>query len=200
MKKLTLLFAAVLATSALAKPLYVTVPRAYGSKEAPRLEVSFAEKEPVELRVLKPKDLSAFLKGQQALRRAYDPPPTLANPGRALSRGFNASGNPVDLLRFSLSGAFRKAVLPGLDGPPAVSAGDPVRLDQGPERLIGVPANMSLVRSQWLNLDLGGTDRDFTVPGFEQWNSSGGFQDRSVVLDPLPAGVYVVQLVQGSVE
>jgi hypothetical protein len=200
MKKLTLLVAAVLASAALAKPLYVTVPRAYGSREAPRLEVSFAEKEPVELRVLKPKDLPAFLKGQQALRRAYDPPPTLANPGRALSRGFNAAGSPVDLLRFSLGGAFRKAVIPGLEDAPAVTAQDAVRLDQGPERLVGVPATMTLVRSQWLNLDLGGTDRDFTVPGFEQWNSSGGFQERSVVLDPLPPGVYVVQLVQGSVE
>ncbi|MCA3011750.1 MAG: alpha-2-macroglobulin, partial [Myxococcaceae bacterium] len=197
---LAALAALVVVSPAAAKPLYVTVPRAFGPTEAPRLEVSFAERAPVELRVLKPRDLSAFLAGQQALRRAYEPPPTLANPGRALSRGLNEVKSPVDLLRFSLGPAFRKAVIPALEAPPAVVAGQAVRLDQGPERLVGVPANLSLVRSQWLNLDLGGEDRDFTVPGFEQWNSSGGFQDRSVVLDPLPPGVYVVQLVQGAVE
>lgn len=200
MKTLRVLIALLVAAPAFAKPIYVTVPRSFGPNESPKLEVSFAEKEPVELRVLKPKNLDAFLKGQQALRRAYDPPPTLANPGRALSRGINAVGSPVDLLRFSLGGAFRKTVLPALSDAPAPLAADPVQLDQGPERLIGVPANMELVRSQWLNLDLGGNDRDFNVPGFEQWNSSSGFQDRSVLLDPLPAGVYVVQMVQGTIE
>ncbi len=199
MKSLRLLIALLVAAPALAKPLYVTVPRSYGSTEAPRLEVSFAEREPVELRVLKPKNLDAFLKGQQALRRAYDPPPTFANPGRAVSRGINAVSSPVDLLRFSLGGEFRKTVLPALDDP-APPFAEAVRLDQGPERLVGVPGDMELVRSQWLNLDLGGTDRDFVVPGFEAWNGNSGFQDRSVLLDPLPAGVYVVQMVQGTIE
>lgn len=200
MKSLRLLLALLVAAPALAKPLYITVPRSFGPNESPRLEVSFAEKEAVELRVLKPKNLDGFVKSQQALRRAYDPPPTLANPGRALSRGINAVGSPVDLLRFSLGGAFRKTVIPALADPPAPMATDPVQLDQGPERLIGVPTNMELVRSQWLNLDLGGNDRDFTVPGFEAWNGNSGYQDRTVQLDPLPAGVYVVQMVQGSVE
>jgi hypothetical protein len=187
------------AVPAFAKPLYVTVPRAFGPKEAVRLEVSFAEKEAVELRVLKPQNLEAFVKGQQSIRRAYEPPPTLANPGRALSRGLNAVGSPADLLRFSMGSAFRKTVIPALEAP-AERAGEAVRLEQGPERLIGVPANMTLVRSQWLNLDLGGTERDFSVPGFEAWNSNSGYQERTVLIDPLPVGVYVVQLVQGSVE
>lgn len=200
MRTSTLLLAALVAAPAIAKPLYVTVPRSFGTSESPQLEVSFAEREAVELRVLKPKNLDAFLKGQQALRRAYDPPPTLANPGRALSRGLNAVASPVDVLRFSLGSAFRKAVIPALEKAPAPLVQDPVALDQGPARLVGVPAAMELVRSQWLNLDLGGTDRDFTVPGFEAWNGNSGFQDRSVRLDPLPPGVYVVQLVQGAIE
>lgn len=194
-----LFLALLVAVPALAKPLYVTVPRSFGSKESPRLEVSFAEREPVELRVLKPKNLDAFLKSQQTLRRSYDPPTTLANPGRALSRGVNAVGSPVDVLRFALSGAFRKAVLPSLGDavtPPTAA----VKLEQGPERIIGVPASLELVRSQWLNLDLGGTDRDYTVPGFEAWGNEGSYQDRSVSIAPLPPGVYVVQLVQGAVE
>ncbi len=200
MKSLQVLIALLVAAPAFAKPLYVTVPRSFGPNEQAQLEVSFAEKEAVELRVLKPKNLEAFIKAQQALRRAYDPPPTLANPGRALSRGINAVGSPVDLLRFSLGSTFRKTIIPALEDAPTPIKEDPVQLDQGPERLIGVPANMELVRSQWLNLDLGGTDRDFTVPGFEAWNGNSGFQDRSVRLDPLPPGVYVVQLIQGSVE
>jgi alpha-2-macroglobulin len=193
MKPFVLLIAALVAAPVLAKP-------SYGSKEAVKLEVSFANTDPVELRVLKPKNLDAFLKGQQTLRRSYDPPSTLANPGRGLSRGINAVKSPVDLLRFSLNGAFRKTVIPALEQPATPLASDPIDLDQGPARLIGVPANLTLVRTQWLNLDLGGADRDFTVPGFEQWNSNSGYQDRSVLLEPLPAGVYVVQLVQGSVE
>lgn len=200
MKTLRLLLALLVAAPAFAKPLYVTVPRTFSSKESPTLEVSFAEKDPVELRILKPKSLDAFLKSQDTLRRAYEPPSTLANPGRALSRGFNAVGSPIDLLRFSLNAQFRKSVIPALADAPSPVTTDPVELEQGPERLIGVPANMELIKSRWLNLDLGGQTRDFTVPGFEQWNGNSGYQDRRVSLDPLPAGVYVVQMVQGSIE
>ena len=187
------------ASSALAKPLYITVPRTFGTDEAPQLSVSFAEREAVELRVLKPKSLDAFLKSQASLRRAYDPPPTFANPGRALSRGLNAVKSPVDTLRFALNLDFRRGVLPALEEA-VVPPKEPVKLAEGPERIVGVPGDMTLVRSQWLNLDLGGADRDFNVPGFEAWNGSSGFQDREVVLDPLPAGIYVVQMVQGTVE
>ena len=197
--KRTLLLGVLVASSALAKPLYITVPRAYGTSEAPELSVSFAERDAVELRVLKPKDLEAFFKSQGTLRRSYDPPSTFNNPGRALSRGINGVGNPSDVLRFAFGAPFRTAVLPSLsEASPATKM--PVRLAEGPPRLVGVPADMTLVRSHWLNLDLGGADREYNVPGFEAWNGHSGFQDRNVVLDPLPAGIYVVQMVQGTVE
>ena len=42
---------------------------------------------------------------------------------------------------------------------------------------MGLPPGMSLVRTEYLNLDLGGEGRDFNVPGFEGWSGEGGFQD-----------------------
>ncbi len=91
------------AASAFAKPLYITVGRSFGTEEAPVVDVAFAESEPVELRVLKPDHLEAFLKEQADLRRAYQTPPTQVNPGRALSRGLNAVRSPGGYLRRALS-------------------------------------------------------------------------------------------------
>ena len=71
---------------------------------------------------------------------------------------------------------------------------------EGPEKLVGAPPGFTVVRSQWLNLDLGGADRDFNVPGFDTGAAASGFQERRVLLAPLPAGTYVLQLVQGRVE
>ncbi len=197
--KRVLLLTLLVASSVFAKPLYITVPRTYGTDEAPLLNVSFAEREAVELRVLKPKNLDAFLASQETLRRAYDPPSTFANPGRALSRGLNGVRNPADTLRFALNLPFRAAIVPALEAS-SEAPKSPVKLAEGPERLVGVPENMTMLRSHWLNLDLGGAERDFNVPGFEAWSGHSGFQDRNVVLDPLPAGIYVVQMVQGAVE
>ncbi|MGQ0504053.1 MAG: MG2 domain-containing protein [Myxococcaceae bacterium] len=200
MRALLLLIATLLSTAGLAKPLYLTVPRSFGTQEAPAVEVAFAENGPVELRVLKPNDVGAFLRAQSNLRRAYETPPTTRNPGRALSRGLNGMHEPGTFLLYAMDPKLRSTLAGGLpkhQPAPSKLAG---HLQEGAPRLVGVPKEMQLVRSQWLNLDLGGTDREFNVPGFEAWSSSGGFQERHVVLQPLPAGIYVVQLVQGRIE
>ena len=197
------LVAALLCASggaALAKPLYITVPRSYGTQEAPVADVAFADKGPVELRVLRPENLDAFIKAQSNLRRAYQEPPTKANPGRALSRGLNALRAPGTFLRFALNEELRRAVAGALPRAPEHEGQTVGRLAEGPRKLVGIPPGFSLVRSEWLNLDLGGGDRDFNVPGFEEWGGSSGFQERRLVLDPLPAGVYLLQLVQGRIE
>ena len=54
--RLLALAALVSSAVAFAKPLYLTVPRAFGPEEAPTVDVSFAGRGPVELRVLKPAD------------------------------------------------------------------------------------------------------------------------------------------------
>jgi hypothetical protein len=198
--RISLLAALTLAGMAVAKPLYITVPRAYGTEEMVAVDVAFNSKGPVELRVLRPDNLDAFIKAQGDLRRAYEQPPVLKNPGRALSRGLNAVKLPTTYLLYSFSTEFRDDVSPALPsrGPEDI-APKLNQMAEGPDKLIGVPPGFTVVRSQWLNLDLGGGGVDFTVPGFSSWGGH-GFQERRVSLAPLPAGTYVLQLVQGKVE
>ncbi|MCE9669079.1 MG2 domain-containing protein [Myxococcus stipitatus] len=199
--RLAVLTALMVSGVALAKPLYITVPRAYGTQEPVAVDVAFEDKGPVELRVLKPDDVDAFIRAQGDLRRAYETPPTMNNPGRALSRGLNAARSPGGWLLHALNPGFRDAVgdvLP--EAPDVPGSREPLaKMSEGPKKLVGVPKGFTVARSQWLNLDLGGAERDFNVPGFD--TSGGyGFQERRVVLAPLPAGTYVLQLVQGLVE
>ncbi|MFY0523305.1 MG2 domain-containing protein [Archangium gephyra] len=199
--RIAVLAALVCAGVAAAKPLYITVPRAYGSSEPVAVDVAFENKGPVELRVLKPADTDAFIRAQGDVRRAWQVPPTTANPGNALSRGLNAAHSPGSFLLFALNEDFRKSVAPGLPARPPPPPGRPLaRVSEGPEKLVGVPAGFSVVRSQWLNLDLGGAEREFSVPGFDTSYYSGGFEERRVTLPPLPVGTYILQIVQGRVE
>lgn len=197
---LSLLVALLVAAPAFAKPLYLTVPRAYGSDEVVSVDVAFAGREPVELRVLKPVDLDAFIKAQSNLRRAWTEPPLQANPGRYLARGLNAVESPGHWWRDALDPRARELVSPAL--PPSTEnrrLGS--RLAQTAPKLVGTPPGMEVVRTEWLNLDLGGIQQDFHVPGFDEWQwQGGGFEERRVTLAPLPTGVYVLQLVQGAVE
>ncbi|WNG16453.1 MG2 domain-containing protein [Cystobacter fuscus] len=199
--RIAALAALVSAGMAAAKPLYITVPRAYGSHEPVAVDVAFESKGPVELRVLKPDNLQAFIRAQGDIRRAYETPPTLANPGNALSRGLNATRSPGTFLLNALDTGFREAVAPRLPARPPAPPGQPLaRVAEGARKLVGVPAGFTAVRSQWLNLDLGGTDSEFSVPGFDTSFYNSGFQERRVTLAPLPTGTYLVQLVQGRVE
>ena len=187
------------ATSASAKPLYITVPRAYTTAEPVMVDVAFAGTAPVELRVLKPTDLDRYVREQANIRRAYTQPTTIVNPGRYLSRGLNAIDSPADYLLNRMSPEFRLTLSGHLPARLAVS--EPLSyLRGGPKKLVGIPDGMEMVRTEWLNLDLGGSDRGFDVPGFEAWQGDSGFQERRVALKPLPAGVYVLQLVQDRVE
>ncbi len=204
MIKRTMLIAAGLCAAAVAsaKPLYITVPRAYGSEESPLVDVAFAGTEPVELRVLRPKELGRYITEQANLRRAYREPTTILNPGRFLARGLNAIDDPAEILLTAMDPELRRQVAPAL--PKRSAVGEKLsRLQEGPERLVSVPDGMEVVRTEWLNLDLGGGERGFDVPGFTDWGGGGwrsGFQERRVALRPLPAGVYLLQLVQNRVE
>ncbi|HTT71069.1 MAG TPA: MG2 domain-containing protein, partial [Anaeromyxobacteraceae bacterium] len=73
-------------------------------------------------------------------------------------------------------------------------------LAEGPAKLVGLPPGTSLVSRQWLNLDLGGVKADYSVPGFDLYQRGSGWEERRVTLEPLPPGLYLVQLVQGRVE
>lgn len=191
---------ALVAGAALAKPLYITVPRSYGTTEAPMVEVAFSQHGPVELRVLRPQDLNAFIQSQADLRRVYEEPPTQYNPGRALSRGLNALSSPGGFIHEAIGPELRKALYKDVSHQLPRAPGRAVaKLEEGAPKMIGVPPGFSVVRSEWLNLDLGGDNRGFDVPGFEHSDNS-GFQERQVTLAPLPPGAYVVQIVQERVE
>lgn len=194
--------AALWAGAAHAKPLYMTVPRSFGTQERPVIEVAFERRGPVELRIVKPDSVDAFVARQANLRRAWEKVEAKENPGRFLSRGVNAVRLPGTFLYRALGEEFRSelaAVLPKRpDAPP--SDRKLVKLAEGPEKIVGVPPGATVVRRQWLNLDLGGLDRNWSVPGFDEWGGAGGYEERRVELDPLAPGVYLVQLVQGKVE
>ena len=189
------------ATGAEAKPLYLTVPRSFGAEEKPVVEVAFERRGPVELRVLRPLSLDAFLAKQADLRRAYERPTTTENPGLFLSRGLNAVRPPGTFVYRALAEDFRLGLARALpERPEEPRTSRPIaRLAEGLERLVGLPPGTALVRRLWLNLDLGGTDRDYNVPGFDAYGS-GAWEERKVELDPLVPGIYLVQLVQGRVE
>jgi uncharacterized protein YfaS (alpha-2-macroglobulin family) len=191
---------ALAAAPAAAKPVYMTVPRAFGTGEAPTIDLAFQARGPVQLRVLKPEKLDAFLASQVNLRRAYVEPLIKDNPGRYLARGLNGITFPGNFLDHTLSGELRKELVPALPERPEQQPKAVVRLAEGPEKLIDAPAGMQVVRQVWLNLDLGGQGRDYSVPGFEEYGFGSAWEERKVSLEPLPAGLYLVQLVQGKVE
>jgi len=194
--------AALLPGWAAAKPVYLTVSRTFGTAEKPVVEVAFERRGPVELRVLKPDALDAFLQKQADVRRAYLQAEAKANPGHYLARGLNAVRTPGTFLERALDEGLRRDLAEAAPRKPEdwSGRGHIVTLAEGPERLVAIPAGTTLVSSRWLNLDLGGADRDYTVPGFDLYGGTSGWEERRVELEPLPAGVYLLQLVQGRVE
>ena len=177
--------------------------RTFGTAERPVVEVAFERRGPVELRVLKPEALDAFLQKQADVRRAYLKPESHANPGHYLARGLNAARTPGRFLERALGEDFRRDLAEALpkraDEPPG--GGKVVTLAEGPEKLVGLPAGTALVS---LPLAQPRPRRRRTAtspcPASRSTAGSSGWEERRVELDPLPAGVYLLQLVQGRVE
>ncbi len=193
---------ALAAAPAAAKPVYMTVPRAFGTGEAPTIDLAFQRRGPVQLRVVKPEPLEPFLAGQANLRRAYVSPQTRDNPGRYLSRGLNAGPLPRHL----------PLPRPGRGLPPGPRAQPPLarrrdRATHGPEAGRGPgEAGRPAPRARPWSARCGSTStwaaRAATTacPASRSTSSRRGWEERKVSLEPLPAGVYLVQLVQGRVE
>ncbi|MEQ8274027.1 MAG: MG2 domain-containing protein [Deltaproteobacteria bacterium] len=194
------LLALLTANEAVAKPLYITVPRAYGTDEPVVVDIAFQTRNPpVELRVLRPKNVEKFVQAQANLRRAYEAPSLQINTGRYLSRGLNALRSPGGDLLSTIDPELRRALAVDMPERAPVSRTG-ARLDSGPKHLVDIPSNTELVDRRWLNLELGGAELEFSVPGFEGWGSRGGFQQRKVTLGQMKPGLYVLQLVQGHIE
>lgn len=188
-------------SEAVAKPLYITVPRAYGSHEPVVVDVAFQRTAPVELRVLRPKDVDRFVQSQANLRRAYEEPELRINTGRYLARGLNRLRSPGHSLLSTIDPRLRRALSGEMPERRKSATTSGTALAEGPKHLIDIPTNTILVDRRWLELELGSSEREFSVPGFEGWGAQGGgFLQRKVSLGAMKPGLYVLQLVQGRVE
>ncbi len=179
---------------------YLTIDRSFAPNEKPKIRLDFLDlKEPLQLRVLKPKNIDGFLEGQLNLSRAYEEPRSQINAGHYFTKGVNKISSPLFELRSLLSPNFRN----GFGGdqfnhPLALRsskelAGVPDEVTQGP------PPNFEVVRQLFIDLQRGGE-----IPeGLYDWDDSywsEKYNIRQIELEPLPDGVYLVQAVQGKEE
>lgn len=183
-------------------PFYLTVERGYSTGERPEVRLDFTKQsEPMVLRVLRPKDLEGFLAGQLNISRAYEEPLSEINPGNYIFRGLNQLEAPLGPLRSLLSTDFRSrfrspALGKALREP---VQGDLVHVPR--EVTIGGPAGFEVAREVFLDLQTGGE-----TPEASNWfwqpseGEDSSYKVRTIELDPLPDGVYLLQAVQGKIE
>jgi len=182
-----------------AKEVYLTVRRDFGPNEAPEIDVHFTASAPFSFRVLRPRDLDAFVAQQIDLRRAWRQPKVETNSARLLFHGLNHGGLSLDWLRGAVDGPMRKRLAEELGGGSYSERG--TLLAEGPEKLIATPEGFDLVTEIAVYPDARDTATPFDVPGFNWWFSeSGNLRQRTVVFPKLSPGFYLVQALQGDLE
>jgi hypothetical protein len=66
---------------------------------------------------------------------------------------------------------------------------------------VAAPEKMELVTELEMDLDADAARSAFDVPGFSWWSSAeGGLRMKTLVLPKLPAGFYLVEVLQGDLE
>jgi hypothetical protein len=197
---LALLLPALVAPARAGSPFYLTIERSFATDERPSVRLDFTdEREPLVVRVLRPRNLEQFLDGQLDLARSYEEPLTAINPGHYLVRGLNRVGSPLQVLRRTLSVDFRQAFggadfnlpLRPLEAGDVASA--PAELTQGP------PKDFDVVREEFVDLQKGGANPTGLYE-FDEYYYGQRYQVRDVSLEPLPDGIYLVQGTQGKNE
>lgn len=186
------------ASAASAKDFYLTVRRDFAPSERPQIDVDYRSKEPLMIRVMKPKNQTAFIASQLDLRRAWRAPVVEDNLANALIDGFNKTRLDFDWLRIGLNADLRKSVKDKMGGGQWGSR-DTGRLTEGPEKLISAAEAYEVLQEFAMHPDESDSKREFDVPGF-YFGEEGSFTTVPVRLNPLPAGFYVVQVIQGSSE
>ncbi|HOI95679.1 MAG TPA: MG2 domain-containing protein [Syntrophobacter fumaroxidans] len=183
-------------------PFYLTVDRSFSHNEKPQLRIDYTDpSKPMLLRVLRPKDLDRFLDGQFNVSRSYERPVSQLNPGHYFVKGLNQAESPLKTWRGMLSAEFRKNFKDTafnkalLDTTPGDLAAPPHQVVHGP------PQGLGVVREYYVDLEHAGTD----AKDIGWWFADSGWQERSykvrtISLDPLPDGVYLIQAVSGSAE
>jgi hypothetical protein len=183
-------------------PFYLTVERAFSNEEKPqaRLDYTVTDK-PLLVRVLRPRNLEKFLDGQFNISRSYEEPTSELNPGHYFVKGLNEVESPMRLFRGLLNKDFRaslrdssfnKAIVTTTTGPLATP----------PEQiLVAPPKGFDIEREVYIDLQAG----DQTAQDLGWWFGQSAWSEsrykvRSLSLDPLPDGVYLLQAVQGKTE
>jgi hypothetical protein len=181
-----------------AKDFYLTVRRDFGPQENPVIDVDYNKKDPLLIRVLRPKNLTAFIAAQMDLRRAWKAPRVEDNVANALIEGFNRTSLDLDWLRVSLNSDWRKGLKSELGGGRWSSAATGT-LPRGPDKLISEASDFEPLQEFSIFPDEADAKGDFDVPGF-YYGAEERFSTVPVRLHPLPVGFYVVQVIQGSSE
>lgn len=183
-----------------AKELYLTVRRDFAPKEHPVIELNYVATGPVTVRVLKPKDMAAFIASQIDLRRAWKKPGFEENAARYLVRGLNNTRMDLGWLRTTPNAEMRRALKKQYGGAEFQSAGS--HLPEGPKTLIAIPENFELAEEFVVYPEEKDAGAPFDVPGWDWWfgHEHGGLKTKEMKLTPLSPGFYVAQVIQGNLE
>ncbi|MFH0785138.1 MAG: MG2 domain-containing protein, partial [Pseudomonadota bacterium] len=183
-------------------PFYLTVERSFSTTEKPQLRLDYTETDkPIHLRVLQPKNLETFLDGQLQISRSYEEPTSELNPGHYLVQGLNKTRSPLKAFRAMLDPAFRSGFAGTALSETIVETPKRMLLTPPEEVIQGPPSGFTVVRDYFIDLQYGGTATNDLGWWFASstWDE-GRYQIRTLTLDPLPDGVYLVQAVQGKAE
>jgi len=183
-------------------PFYITVERSFAHTEAPQIRLDYtATDKPMEVRVLKPENLERFLEGQLQVSRSYELPLAELNPGHYFANGLNRVDSPLRGVRDLLSKDFR-ASFHDTSFHKAILETFPGRIASAPEEItVTLPAGFSLVHEYYVDLQI----PDQTAQDLGWWFAGVAWQEekykiRTITLDPLADGVYLVQALQGKIE
>jgi hypothetical protein len=119
-------------------------------------------------------------------------------------KGINGIGSPFALLRRSLTEKFRNSLGDEFNLP--IRPSSPGPLVRVPKRtIINKPKEFETVQETYVDLQLGNEKKPGSVPGFDQywandWWGDGRYIQRDLILETLPSGIYLVQVVQGNSE
>lgn len=180
---------------------YLTVERSFGTHENAEVRIDFANKhEPLTLRFLRPENVDTFLAGQLNLSRSYEEPRAVLNPGHYILKGINKIQAPAESFRRLLSADFRRTFGENLKSPIRKN-GYHANVSVPPRFTIAPPKGFKIEREMYIDLQTITTASDFNVPGYEDsewWERS--YLQKTIAIENLPAGLYLMQAVQGQNE
>ena len=182
-------------------PFYLTVEKSYTTAEHPVVRLDFTRvNTPLELRVLRPRNVDSFLDGQFNISRAYEEPTSAINPAHYVLDGLNTVVSPLPLLQQTLSDRFKQA-FGGTKFQNAIFTPAGVQLAPVPKEITQEPpAGFDIVRTAYVDLQKGGTQVEKSNWFWTDDERDLPYQVRSIELDPLPDGLYLVQGLQGKLE